>query len=97
MGALPGAKALCEPLINQGMVRFFDIREGATDADHDRLTDAVTAGVRATGEAFFTGTTWHGVRAMRVSVSNWQTSMDDVQPVVDCVASVLEAQRMKLG
>lgn len=96
MGALPGAKALCEPLINQGMVRFFDQRPGASDADHDRLTDAVMAGVRATGEAFFTGTTWHGVRAMRVSVSNWQTSVEDVKPVVDCVARVLEGERARL-
>lgn len=96
MGALSGAKALCAPLINQGMVRFFDMRDGATDADHDRLTDAVMAAVRATGEAFFTGTTWHGVRAMRVSVSNWQTSMKDVEPVVDCVARVLEGERARL-
>jgi glutamate/tyrosine decarboxylase-like PLP-dependent enzyme len=96
MGALPGAKTLCEPLINQGMVRFFDMREGAAVADHDRLTDAVMTGVRATGEAFFTGTTWHGVRAMRVSVSNWQTSMDDVAPVIDCVAGVLEGERARL-
>jgi glutamate/tyrosine decarboxylase-like PLP-dependent enzyme len=93
IGALPGAKALCEPLINQGMVRFFDPRLEATAADHDRLTDAVVVGVRATGEAFFTPTTWHGVRAMRVSVSNWQTSMEDVEPVVACVARVLEVER----
>jgi glutamate/tyrosine decarboxylase-like PLP-dependent enzyme len=96
MGALPGAKALCEPQINQGMVRFFDTRAGAKEADHDRLTDAVMAGVRATGEAFFTGTTWHGVRAMRVSVSNWQTTIEDVEPVVACVGLVLEAERARL-
>ncbi len=96
MAALPGAKALCDPLINQGMVSFFDPRPEATEADHDRLTDAVIVGVRATGEAFFTPTTWHGVRAMRVSVSNWQTSMEDVGPVVACVARVLEAERARL-
>jgi hypothetical protein len=79
--------------INQGMVRFFDPRPDAADADHDRLTDAVIVGVRETGEAFFTPTTWHGVRAMRVSVSNWQTSMEDVGPVVACVAGVLDAKR----
>jgi glutamate/tyrosine decarboxylase-like PLP-dependent enzyme len=95
IGALPGAKALCEPLINQGMVSFFDPRPGATQADHDRLTDAVVVGVRATGEAFFTPTTWHGLRAMRVSVSNWQTSMEDVAPVVACVARVLEAEQKR--
>jgi glutamate/tyrosine decarboxylase-like PLP-dependent enzyme len=96
IGALDGAEALCPPLINQGMVRFFDPRAGATDADHDRITDAVIVRIRETGEAFFTPTTWHGVRAMRVSVSNWQTTMDDVDPVVGCVANVLEGERAKL-
>lgn len=97
IGALPGAKALCEPLINQGMVRFFDARPDAADADHDRLTDAVIVGVRATGEAFFTPTSWRGMRAMRVSVSNWQTSMEDVEPVVACVARVLQTERERVS
>lgn len=93
IGSLEGAEALCEPLINQGMVRFFDPRPNATEADHDRITDEVIVGIRATGEAFFTPTSWHGMRAMRVSVSNWQTSMDDVAPVVACVAGVLGERR----
>lgn len=96
IGSLPGAKALSGQ-INQGMVRFFDPRPEATEADHDRLTDAVIVGVRATGEAFFTPTSWHGVRAMRVSVSNWQTSVEDVVPVVACVARVLEVERAKVN
>ncbi|HKD74110.1 MAG TPA: pyridoxal-dependent decarboxylase, partial [Ktedonobacterales bacterium] len=94
IGTLDGAQALCEPLINQGMVRFFDPRPNATEADHDRITDEVVVGIRATGEAFFTPTTWHGLRAMRVSVSNWQTSMEDVAPVVACVAGVLDEKRL---
>jgi glutamate/tyrosine decarboxylase-like PLP-dependent enzyme len=97
IGALPGAKALCEPLINQGMVRFFDPRPEATEADHDRITDTVIVGVRTTGEAFFTPTSWHGVRAMRVSVSNWQTSTEDVAPVVACVERVLDSERARRG
>jgi len=93
IGALPGAKALAGQM-NQGMVRFFDPRPGATDADHDRITDEVIVGIRATGEAFFTPTSWHGMRAMRVSVSNWQTSIGDVAPVVACVAGVLDEKRL---
>jgi hypothetical protein len=79
------------------MVRFFDPRPNASEADHDRLTDAVVVGIRASGEAFFTPTTWHGMRAMRISVSNWQTSLEDVAPVVTCVASVLEAERARVS
>jgi glutamate/tyrosine decarboxylase-like PLP-dependent enzyme len=96
IGALPGARALCPPLINQGMVRFFDPRPNATETDHDRFTDAVIVAVRATGEAFFTPTTWHGMRAMRISVSNWQTSSEDIEPVVACVSRVLESERKRL-
>jgi glutamate/tyrosine decarboxylase-like PLP-dependent enzyme len=90
---LPGAEALCEPLVNQAMVRFLDPNPNATEGDHDRFTDDVMAAIRATGEAFFTGTRWHGVRAMRISVSNWQTSFDDVDRVVACIAQVLEDLR----
>jgi glutamate/tyrosine decarboxylase-like PLP-dependent enzyme len=93
IGALPGAQPLCEPIINQGMVRFFDPAPNATEADHDRFTDSIMAAIRATGEAFFTGTTWRGVRAMRISVSNWQTSFEDVDRTVACVERVLAAAR----
>ena len=78
IGALPGAEVLWAPTLNQGLVRFLDDAPGATAADHDHRTDAVIAGIRATGEAFFTGVTWRGQRAMRVSVCNWQTNEADV-------------------
>ncbi len=89
IGALPGAEVLWEPNLNQGLVRFLDPRLGATSADHDRRTDAVIEGVNATGEAFFSGTTWQGQRAMRVSVVNWRTNAEDVRRTLAAVASVL--------
>jgi glutamate/tyrosine decarboxylase-like PLP-dependent enzyme len=94
MGSLPGAEMLWEPQINQGLVRFHDPHDGATEADHDLFTDRMIAAISASGEAFFTGTTWRGRRAMRVSVSNWQTSTEDVDRVVDCVARTLERAKM---
>jgi glutamate/tyrosine decarboxylase-like PLP-dependent enzyme len=89
IGSLAGAELLWEPVINQGLVRFVDNRPGASGADHDRRTDDVIAAIAATGEAFFSGTTWRGRRAMRVSVSNWQTCDADVQRTVNAVAGVL--------
>jgi glutamate/tyrosine decarboxylase-like PLP-dependent enzyme len=89
IGCLPGAEMLWEPVINQGLVRFLDSTPGATDAHHDRRTDEVIEAICATGEAVFGGTTWRGKRAMRVSVSNWQTSEEDVDRVVRAVAGVL--------
>jgi glutamate/tyrosine decarboxylase-like PLP-dependent enzyme len=90
IGSLPSAEALSEPIINQGMVRFLAPRPGATNQDHDRRTEEVIAAINASGEAFFTPTTWHGKRAMRVSVSNWRTSDKDVERVVAAFAQVLQ-------
>ena len=78
IGALPNAQAVCVPQINQGLVRFHSARPKATEEDHDRRTDEVMAAINATGEAFFTGTTWKGRRCMRVSVSSWRTTEADV-------------------
>jgi len=89
IGALPNARAICVPQINQGLVRFLDPRPGATEPDHDRRTDEVMAAINATGEAFFTGTTWRGMRCMRVSVSSWRTTADDVGRAVAAAAQVL--------
>ena len=89
IGALAGAEMVWEPQVNQGLVRFFDMSPGATDADHDRRTDAVIAAIRETGEAFFGGTTWRGKRCMRVSVSNWQATDADVERAVATVRRVL--------
>jgi glutamate/tyrosine decarboxylase-like PLP-dependent enzyme len=91
IGALPNARTLCVPQINQGLVRFYDPRPGATDQDHDRRTDEVMAAINETGEAYFTGTTWRGMRCMRVSVSSWRTTAGDVDRAVAAAARVLGA------
>jgi len=93
IGALPGAEMLWPAQINQGLVRFLDPRTGASEADHDACTDRVIAAILASGEALFSGTTWRGRRAMRVSVSNWQTSAEDVDRVVACIAKILEREQ----
>jgi glutamate/tyrosine decarboxylase-like PLP-dependent enzyme len=89
--SLPGTEMLWEPRVNQGLVRFLDQNPGSTAADHDRFTEAVITGIVATGEAFFTGTTWRGQRAMRVSVCNWQTNESDVARAIAATRAVLTA------
>jgi glutamate/tyrosine decarboxylase-like PLP-dependent enzyme len=91
IGKLPGAEVVCEPIINQGLVRFLDPRPGASEQDNADWTDRVIAAIVRDGEALFGGTTWHGRRAMRVSVSNWQTSDEDVERAVNSIARVLDA------
>jgi glutamate/tyrosine decarboxylase-like PLP-dependent enzyme len=90
IGRLPGAEVVWEPRINQGLVRFLDGRSDATETQHDQRTDAVIARIAATGEAFFSGTTWRGRRCMRVSVCNWQTSEHDVDRAIAAVEKALE-------
>ncbi len=91
ISALPNASAVCIPQINQGLVRFHDARAGATEEDHDRRTDQVMAAINAGGEAFFTGTTWRGKRCMRVSVSSWRTTANDVDRAVAAAARALQS------
>lgn len=90
IGSLPGAEVVWAPQINQGLVRFLDARPDATQAHHDLRTDAVIARIAASGEAFFSGTTWRGQRCMRVSVCNWQTSEHDVARAIAAVETVLQ-------
>jgi glutamate/tyrosine decarboxylase-like PLP-dependent enzyme len=91
IGALEGAEMIWKPIINQGLVRFLDPRPGASPADHDRRTEAVTAAIVASGEAFFSGTTWRGMRCIRVSVSSWQTDEADVERVVRAVEQAIHS------
>ena len=93
IGGLKGAEALWVSELNQGLVRFLDPRAGASAEDHDRHTDRVIGAINATGEAFFSGTTWRGLRAMRVSVVNWRTNEDDVARAIAAARSVLATLR----
>ncbi len=93
IGVLPGAQLLSEPHINQGLVRFLSPEASATEADHDAFTSRVTAAILADGQALFSNTTWRGQRAMRISVSSWKTSGEDVDRVVASVSRVLAAAR----
>jgi glutamate/tyrosine decarboxylase-like PLP-dependent enzyme len=88
-GALPGAVVMRAPQMNQGLVRFLATSPGAGEKDHDARTDAVIGAVNASGEAFFTGTTWRSKRCMRVSVSGWRTTAQDVDRAVAAIAAAL--------
>jgi glutamate/tyrosine decarboxylase-like PLP-dependent enzyme len=89
IGALPNAKALNTPIINQGLVRFLNPSPTATAADHDIFTDQIITAICADGTAFFTSTTFQGQRAMRISVCNWQTNDEDIDAVVSVVERVV--------
>ena len=84
LGAQPGIEILNEVVLNQVLVRF-----GGDDA----VTRAVVEGVQKDGTCWLSGTTWHGVSAMRISVSNWQTSEADAAVSVAAILRVFDRLR----
>ncbi|MBZ0111163.1 MAG: aminotransferase class V-fold PLP-dependent enzyme [Thermoanaerobaculia bacterium] len=83
--ALPGVEVLAPPIINQALVRF-----RAGDGDHDARTDEVIQRLNAGGVAWFGPTTWGGVRVMRISVSNFRTTTEDIDRVLRAFAEILD-------
>jgi len=81
------AQIVNDVVSNQVLVRWL-----APDGDHGRLAEAVMAGIRAEGLAFFSGTTYRGERLMRISVSDWATDTDDVDRVVEALLRHAEQQ-----
>jgi glutamate/tyrosine decarboxylase-like PLP-dependent enzyme len=85
LGAEPGVEILNEVVLNQVLVRF-----SGDGGDADALTREVIARVQADGTCWLGGTTWHGLAAMRISVSNWSTTEADVDL---SAAAILRAYR----
>ncbi len=72
--AAPGVEVVNEVTLNQVLVRFAHPRGG----DDDAHTRGVVARVQRDGVCWMSGTTWRGTAAMRISVSSWRTTTDDV-------------------
>jgi glutamate/tyrosine decarboxylase-like PLP-dependent enzyme len=75
-----GAEVLNEVVLNQVLVRF-----RAADGDHDAYTRRVLALLQDDGTCWMSGTTWQGMAAVRISVSNWSTDADDVDRSVAAI------------
>jgi glutamate/tyrosine decarboxylase-like PLP-dependent enzyme len=82
----PGVTVLNEVVLNQVLVRFAP--PGANDPDAsaiDAFTRHVISAVQRDGTCWAGGTTWHGMAAMRISVSNWSTTEADVDLSIDAI------------
>jgi glutamate/tyrosine decarboxylase-like PLP-dependent enzyme len=75
LGETRGVTVLNDIVLNQVLVRFGD----------DARTRAVVAAVQEDGTCWLSGTTWQGRAAMRISVSNWSTTEDDVDRSVESI------------
>ncbi|HKE54492.1 MAG TPA: pyridoxal-dependent decarboxylase [Actinomycetota bacterium] len=81
LGTVEGARVANEVVLNQVLVGFGD----------DERTDRVIANVQRDGTCWMGGTTWGGDRLMRISVSNWTTTEDDVDRSVEAIRRALAA------
>jgi glutamate/tyrosine decarboxylase-like PLP-dependent enzyme len=84
LGELPDVEVLTTPVINQGLVRFLD-----PAGDHDGRTDEVINRINASGEAWFGPTVWNGMRVMRISLSNFRTTQDDIERAYAAIRAAL--------
>jgi glutamate/tyrosine decarboxylase-like PLP-dependent enzyme len=75
-----GVEVLNDVVLNQVLVRFLD-----PGGDHDARTRAVVKAVQEDGTCWLGGTTWQGKAAMRISVSNWSTTAEDVDRSVGVI------------
>jgi glutamate/tyrosine decarboxylase-like PLP-dependent enzyme len=85
-----GVTILNDVVLNQVLVRFTAPGAGEAagsgpDAAADDFTRRVIAAVQADGTCWLGGTTWHGMAAMRISVSNWSTTEADADVSVEAI------------
>jgi glutamate/tyrosine decarboxylase-like PLP-dependent enzyme len=83
-------RILNDVVLNQVLVRF-DASDPSDVAAGDARTRAVIAAIQRDGTMWAGGTTWHGVAAMRVSVSNWSTTEADIDRSVAAILRSAEA------
>ena len=76
LGGHEGVEVLNDVVLNQVLVRF---------GDDDEVTRDVVRRVQEDGTCWLSGTTWQGLGAMRISISNWRTTVDDVERSVDAI------------
>jgi threonine aldolase len=76
--AAGGVEILNEVVLNQVVAAF----------GSDERTQAVISAVQAGGECWAGGSHWRGRQAMRISVSSWATTDDDIER---SIAAILKA------
>jgi glutamate/tyrosine decarboxylase-like PLP-dependent enzyme len=73
-----GYEILNDVVLNQVMVSFGD----------DEMTQRVIAAIQQDGTCWCGGTVWQGRRAMRISVSSWATTTEDIERSLEAMIHV---------
>jgi glutamate/tyrosine decarboxylase-like PLP-dependent enzyme len=81
LAEIDGVSVANDVVLNQVLAGFGD----------DDRTDRVVDHVQRSGECWMGATTWRGRRLMRISVSSWRTTADDVDRSVAAIRAALAA------
>ncbi len=73
-----GYEVLNQVILNQVLVAFGD----------SDMTNRVISGIQSDGTCWCGGTVWHGRTAMRISVSSWATTDDDVEHSLEAMLRI---------
>jgi glutamate/tyrosine decarboxylase-like PLP-dependent enzyme len=80
-------RILNEVVLNQVLVRF-EPRGG----DAGAFTKAVVGRVQREGTCWMAGTRWHELDAMRISISNWSTTEEDIDRSAKAILACARAE-----
>ncbi|HWL66115.1 MAG TPA: pyridoxal-dependent decarboxylase, partial [Actinomycetota bacterium] len=80
------AEVVNDVVFNQVLVRWL-----SDTGDHDAFNERVIDRVQHDGTAFFSGTTWNGMRLMRISVCDRATDEDDVDRSIEALLHAASA------
>ena len=85
----PRATVLNDVVLNQVLVRFA--------FDGVNVTDEVIDSIQREGTCWMSGTEWEGEPAMRISVSNWRTTEDDIRRSAGAILAQLGTAARRAG
>jgi glutamate/tyrosine decarboxylase-like PLP-dependent enzyme len=85
----PQVRVLTDVVLNQALVRF--LPPDGDEARADEFTRRVIKAVQDDGTCWLGGTVWQGKAAMRISVSNWSTTEQDIDRSAAAIAGALGA------
>jgi glutamate/tyrosine decarboxylase-like PLP-dependent enzyme len=80
LSASPGAEVLNDVVLNQVLIRL----PGGDDANR-----AAVAAIQRDGTCWLGGTTWTGEHVVRVSISNWATTDEDIDRSAAAIAAAV--------
>ena len=86
----PHVRIVNDVVLNQVLVRFDGVRQDPDGTAGDARTRSVIGAVQRDGTCWLGGTTWAGRAAMRISVSGWQTTGDDIERSADAILACVD-------